>query len=513
MSPNAVKKSFLYLIVVIASLISLMQYATLGNVAYTMDSLTYRDGAENFLAGHPMQVTNTAARAPERLPSLQWPPGYSGLWAGASRILGSDLDRTPAILNQILLMVSAAGLFWICLISSGSGGVAGIATLACMSTPAIMAVFGHAWSEPLYLSLEVLAYALLLKFRDTQRSTHLLLAVLFVGLANWTRYTGVILLPLLGMTVFLVCRASMKKRMLVALLSMLLASAVVAPLWAHNFIHTGGISGSARGGAAAQGLYRIVEDVDTLMQLLGYSLLSFDMTIRAHLEVPVAAALLYLMISRIREAGIRSVIPIDARLPLLWFSANLAFLLYARVVQKMVDMDFRMISVAMPFLFIFFSSYFKDAQTLRGIRPGRALALVVASIICYTGLSEALRIHANYQANSAPNWRSNFGLAYRDLTRASRATQSLAKELEFIPPKSLLITDYRPLYIRYLTGADAYSAYSEGECVTWVTQSDGGYVLIGKKESMQWAERCTRLNRTWTLYQVTGRGAPSMYSE
>ena len=101
-----------YVLLVLTMAVALMQYATGGRVAYTTDSLYYRDAALNFITGHPMQTTNVTMQAPERQPLLGWPPAYAALWASVASMGNADIDDVPSLLNPTLLVITILSIFW-----------------------------------------------------------------------------------------------------------------------------------------------------------------------------------------------------------------------------------------------------------------------------------------------------------------------------------------------------------------------------------------------------------------
>ena len=503
---------FAYSVFSLLLVLTLMFHATRGHVAYTMDSITYRDATLNFLSGHPMEVTNVASEIPERIPSLQWPPAYPALWAIVELITGLNIDQVPIILTPALLSITTLAMFWICLTLTGRPAVASAVAVSSMFTPSSMAVFGHAWSETLFIPLVLLAFGFLLKYKQTGRWVFWFGAATCIGIANWTRYTGVVFFPLLCLSVFLIPNGTYLKRILQAAGALFASLLITAPLWLHNWHISGNISGSVRGGAVIDVFDRLSMDIETVQRLFEYSLFAFDTMISAHLAIPMVGAVLYLIFKAVRRSGFKLLLPLEIWLPLLWFVINLAFLFYARVVQKGIDMDLRMLAVPIPFFFMAMSPFLNTALSNRKLNLGVFVSLMLTLFI-YTGWQEGQRVSKNYLSGKAPRWRADFGLSYRDLTVASSETRALKESIAFLKPSSLVLTDYRALYIRYLTGAKVYSVYGEKDCKSWLENHPEGVLVIGLKDSVAWASRCVEAKPRWNLFQVTGRAAPSMNVE
>ncbi len=509
------KAIFIYAAFSLLLVLVLTLHATRGHVAYTMDSLTYRDAALNFLSGHPMKVTNVVSETPVRIPSAQWPPAYPALWASFTLIPGLDIDHAPLILNPILLCITVLAMFWACLTLTGRPAIASIVTASSMFTPSSMAVFGHAWSETLFIPLVLLAFGFLLKYKQAGRWVFWLAAATCIGIANWTRYTGAIFLPLLCLTVFLISCGTYTKRMLHASGALLVSLLITMPLWLHNWNLSGNISGSARGGAVTHVLDRLSMDIETVQRLLEYSLFDFDTVISAFLKIPMLVAALYLVFRAARTSGFRILLPLCTWLPLLWFTVNLAFLFYGRVTQKGIDLDLRMLAVPFPFFFMAISPLVKTTLLSRKLNLATLLISLILGLFIYTGWQEGQRVNENYLSSRTPGWRADFGPVYRDLTESSRTTRALKESIAFLKPSSLVLTDYRALYIRYLTDVKAYAVNNEKDCKAWVANPNHpvGVLLVGLKDSVAWASRCVAANPGWRLFQVTGRAAPSMNVE
>lgn len=507
---SQIRRTALLFALSLSVVLGLMFYATNCRIAYTMDSLTYRDAALNFLNGYPLQVTNVSTEAPERLTSLQWPPAYPALWAFLALISGLEIDQVPIFLTPVLLGLTTFATFWVVLLLTRRPLIAFVITIAAMLTPSNMAVFGHAWSETLFIPLIILAFGFLWKYRLTEKWFFWMASALCLGIANWTRYTGVIFLPLLAISVYALSRGHRGKRAIHGLLALSITFLITVPLWLHNWNISGKLSGSDRGGITTYPLERLTTDLATAFDLLRYSFFGFDMLIRAHLEMPIAVAVVYLLVRSIRKYGFKELFPITVSLSWVWFGANMFFLLFARITQKNVDMDFRMISIASPFIFLAVTPWVSSALVCRNLDLPKVIVGIMLSMLLFTAIREAIRVSDNYYSHRSPGWRANFGLGYRDLTEASSQTRALVENIAFLAPSTLVLTDYRPLYIRYLTGAKAYALPDQEECKSWLSKHADGVILIGTDVSKNGAQACADTNPRWRLHRVMGRGAPSM---
>ena len=500
--------------------LSLWFYATGGRVAYTMDSLTYRDAAVNFLAGHSLTASNVHSETPERVPLLQWPPSYPALWAVATFASAADIDRVPSILTPLLLGITVLSMFWAVALLTGRPAIACLLATVGAFTPSSMAVFGHARSETLFLPCVLLAFGALWKYKaaagPAQQLGWLAMAAICVGLANWTRYTGVLFLPLLALSVVAVSGGPPLRRFVHASLTLLAALALVAPLWLRNYNLTGSLSGSDRGGMARHVADRLLGDLAAMVELLEHALFNFDMLLRAHLEVPAVAVAAYALIRAVRRYGCTPLPSAVAWTPLVWAVANLLFLLYARIFQRDVDLDYRMLAVAVPFVFLGFAPLIASAFSCRSDGWGMGLVVLVLALLVNTGLQEGRRVHENYAANKAPAWRARFAIVYRDLTLASSTARALKATIAELTASTLVLTDYRALWVRYLTGARAYAVSDAVSCTQWLRTHEEGVLLSGYPAdapswaSNPWAPECMRANPRWRLIRVSGNAAHSL---
>lgn len=505
----------------LAAALWLWFYSTGGVVSYTMDSLTYRDAALNLLAGRPWMATNVISNTPVHLPLAVWPPGYSSLWALTSFGFGLDIDAVPRILVPTLLAITTLSIFWIVMLMSGKPGVAGALAALHAFTPTSLAVFGHAWSETLSLPLCLLSFAAVWKYASasTTRSQLWWLAItaLLIAMVNWTRYSAVVFLPLVFMTLLLLNRLPVMHRLGHAILFAMLSLGCVLPLWVRNFQLTGSISGSNRGGAPRYVLDRFIDDIHTIFELFEQGFFSFDALLRAHLEIPLFLLTLYLLWRALKLNGYRFLFAPSVWMPLLWAAGTVSFLLLARSLQTQLDMDYRMLAMTTPFCILVLVSPLQAAIPPLPQRLTSLFVAVVMGLMINTGISEAHRVQDNRAEGRNPSWRGKFALVYRDLSEASRASRAIQAALAGVSADTLVLTDYRGLFIRYLSNVRAFQVISLAECMQWAATNKAGVLLTGYSNPAiahlpegRWASECSALNPGWKVIQVTGRGSHSM---
>ncbi|MEO8020999.1 hypothetical protein [Polaromonas sp.] len=487
----------------------LMHYAVGGRVAYTMDSLTYRDAALQFAAGHPMQSSNVTAQAPKLRPLLNWPPAYPALWASTLSLANGNVDDVPALLNPVLLGLTTLAIFGICHMVTGNSMTAGALATVNAFTPTSMIVYGHAWSETLFIPMLLLAYAAFWKYRISQEKfIWLAAAAVLVGSINWVRYAGVVFLPILGFSVLAASSSTLGKRIVHAASAMLLGAALAIPLWLRNWQLAGNISGSARGGIPR--FDRWLEDFVTIIDLFEHCFFSFSMVLRANLEIPILTGAVFVAYKAFRRSGIQWLRPPEIWLPMIWLTGYLLFLLYARKIQTTVDLDLRMVAVVFPFLLLAMAPAVSAAFSNRLLDTRKILVALMLGLLVYAGLDQASRTHRNYAFDGIPRWRSAFGLGFRELRDTSPTSRAIKESIGPVDASTIILTDYRALYIRYLTGAKVYSP-EDKDCAQWAYASTGSLLFLGGAELPAWAVDCLKEKSRWRLLRPAGKAAPSMY--
>lgn len=496
-------------------------YATGGAIAYTMDSLTYRDAALNLLDGRPWMATNVISESPTYLPMVVWPPGYSSLWAFASYALNISIDQVPRVLVPTLLGITTLCIFYIAMMMTGRPAIAGAVATLNAFTPTSMAVFGHAWSETLAIPLSLLSFAAIWTYSESPTSRAqikwLSISALLIAMSNWTRYSAVVLLPLAFFTVLVITRLPMARKLFHASFVIVLTLVCIAPLWIRNIQLTGSISGSNRGGAPHDVIDRFVDDTHSIFQLFELAVFNFDVVLRANLEVPLILLFFFLLARAVKVKGPHIFEDSNLWIPLMWTGGSLSFLLLARSLQTQLDLDYRMLATATPFAVLVLAWPMQSSAPVSANKLKALILAVGIGLMANTGVSEAQRVHKNRVAGKAPNWRANFAVVYRDLTDSSKSTRAIRAALKGIPTGSLVLTDYRALYIRYLSGANAFQVDGLEKCSAWVSKNKAGTLMTGFSDPMfeqlpltKWAEQCQLLNPSWKIIQIKGQGSHSM---
>lgn len=473
-------------------------FASGWHIAYTMDSLTYRDAASHMLAGNPWQATNVFSASPSSIPLLQWPPLYPALWATASLLSNHNLDTAIPFLNWGLLAITSLLFYLGSLQANARPHIAACLTILHGSVLPVMVVFGSAWSETLFIPLVTAAYVMLTIYRrHPAQYIWLIGAALMVGAANWVRYAGVVFIPLLGLTLLSFTELSKQTRFRSLALAALTTLVSVSPLWLHNWLLTGMISGSARGGQISP--QRIVSDWHTLIDLVAKSLFAFDTVLEALLTWPLLGLAVYVLVRLFRQRGALPLYDHKIWLPCLWGGAYLVFLFYARIVQQGIDFDLRMLAITVPFFFLASVPAVNASFGTSRIDAPKLLVLSLFSLTLWSAFCQTSETKENLASQGASSWPSTFSLVFHDLNRTSESSRQLEKTVTDSGTPQIILTDYRPLYLRYLTDIPAYAFTEVTVCKNWLQQYNNGVLLIQAPGNIALAKNCLTSNETWKL--------------
>ena len=447
---------------VIGGLVLWYGYVGQGHVAYTMDSLTYRDVVLNILDGHGLVSTNTFDVTPGFFPLLQWPPAYPVVWAALAST-GIDIDVVP-VLVALAGYIATLSLMYLIGKKLVGGVVPGIVSVLLYAAfPAGFPIFNFAWSETLFVPVMLIAFLSVLKASESagkERVAWLGVAALCVGVNNWVRYTGVILLPLLGVSIPLMANGPSGREIKESALAVGASLLLTAPLWLRNYAISGMISGSGRGGLTrGDPAERLMGDLETLWNLVVYPLFGFDTVLYALLGLPTLGLIGY--IAWTKRMSLRTP-DRSTVLLLVWGSVILGFLLGARIVQSGVDFDYRMLAVPAPFAALW------GAKSLVR-KPNTASVILLVAMLAFSvvgSVRDAHHVHEQIVAQVDTKWRAlAYGVVYRDLHRDFSYGSGLRAKLPSADKKYTVLTDYRGVFVRYLSGHEAYQVTSVETCL------------------------------------------------
>ncbi len=351
---NASKVAVLAVPMLIAVILLLSH--TPGGAALSMDSLSYVQVARNILFGNGISLPTFAMQGEGLTPMTVWPPGYPMILSVAlalGSVAGAPTEAAIAALNVALLLTSAA-IFFFLLRRTVSATVAGIVTLAMVLMPSSQLVYTYAWSECLFLPLCLMGYWCLLRTLDEVDGRQLvatcLMVVSFLA-ATYVRYVGVAFIGAAVAGLVLFGAESLRGRLTRPAAASAAFALGLAPLFWRNVRSSGELSGMDRGASDAG----FTADVADLIGLVYLDFVNQPLLVGLTVFLASGAAIAWLWVrggrteapgSSLNAAAIRPTI-----LPFLFAVGYFAFLLVSRQIQ-VIDLDTRMLSVAVPFLLL-----------------------------------------------------------------------------------------------------------------------------------------------------------------
>jgi hypothetical protein len=150
------------------------------------DSVVYIGAARSLLAGHGFSLPAESALFS---PITHYPPLYSSLLA-ITGIVGADPLAGTVWLNVAIFSINIYLTGFLLLIVLGSWQLALLGSLFTLTAFPLVQAHTMAWSEALFVMLELLSLLLLLQYLEKPRRRILLLASALAGLSVLCRYAG-----------------------------------------------------------------------------------------------------------------------------------------------------------------------------------------------------------------------------------------------------------------------------------------------------------------------------------
>lgn len=441
--------SWWYLVPCLAAAILVASHTPVG-AALSMDSLIYLSTANNILNGNGIAHDTFSLSGPAVEATTVWPPLYAVLltpitWlanvAGISDVFGIAAFNILALVISMYLVLRIASLT-----SSIWAGV--FVALAIAISPSLQIVFTYAWSEVVFIPLSLAAYLYLQRYLldddgDSRRELYAVLVLL--GLATYTRYVGLAFFSATALALLLYGRGSPSERLRTVAVATLAYLAILAPMLLRNLAVSGSLSGGDRGMPDTS----LPADVATLMWYLYLEFLNLPIVAVAVMATVIIATIAWLFF-RQSNTGARAGSSFNSSIvvPFLFAFIYMAFLLLSRS-QQTIDLDTRMLSVAVPFLLIGLLGVYEQLS----IRTRSSLALLPFLLPASAFAINAINTHASilkgWHEVGEPG--SVLGVAYRSMT--GRQLDSLRSIKEFFAPNAgdLVLTDIsRPIVVGHL---------------------------------------------------------------
>ncbi len=199
----------------------LIIYSTPWGVGLTLDSVSYIGGARGLLAGkgYAMNIGNDTWRA-----LVTYLPGFplllvlAGIFGldplDSARFVQAGLFAVNIALTGIVIRTTTGGMTWPALVGA----------LLVLFSPDMLRLHAFAWSEPLFLTLILIAFGMLGAFLDRSQWSMLIGAGIALGLAYLTRYAALFFIALAPLTVLLIGGETPKRRIIASLVLLGLSS-------------------------------------------------------------------------------------------------------------------------------------------------------------------------------------------------------------------------------------------------------------------------------------------------
>lgn len=408
----------------------------------TPDSAGYISAARSLASGNGLRWFNGEL-------VTWWPPLYPAVLALASLLTGTDPLACAPVLNAVVfgLIIYAAGRMLSYHIRS-SPNVVYAGTVAVLASIPVFTVCTMVWSEPLFL-LFALYHLLSLGFYvDRPGRLSFTTLVLSTAAACLTRYIGVTLLLSGALSILLLCRADLKKR-LVYMIAFGCASALPLLLWlVHNYVMVHTLTGPRilAKAHAAQVLGRALYHIDAW--ILPARLLAYTPS------VPVLITLWGLVILAVGFVwyhatwrATRSIMPI-ALFTIVYF----AFLITSATHVAFDPIDDRLLSpIYIPLFVITIATITEGAHLLEDHIPKRTLHTGLAAILCLWLLIPIMGIASHTQRQVASGRR---GYSSNDW----RQSETIRYVREHLSPYRCLIYSNDPYALYLHTGLQVHIA-------------------------------------------------------
>jgi hypothetical protein len=150
------------------------------------DSVVYIGAARSLLAGHGFSLPAESALFS---PITHYPPLYSSLLA-VTGVVAADLLEGAIWLNVAIFSINIYLSGFLLFATLGSWHLALLGSLFTFTAFPLVQVHTMAWSEALFIMLELLSILLFLRYLETSRKRILLIASAVAGLSVLCRYAG-----------------------------------------------------------------------------------------------------------------------------------------------------------------------------------------------------------------------------------------------------------------------------------------------------------------------------------
>jgi hypothetical protein len=199
------------------------------------DSILYIAAARNLLAGRGF---SSSFDSEQFSPLTHYPPLYPALLAGVGQF-GIDPVDGARWLNAVLFAANIALAGSLVYLSVRSFWPVVVAALLFMTAHPITQIHSMAWSEPLFLTFELLEIIFLAAYLERPRFAALVSASLVAALAFLSRYGGATVVATGAIAILLLNRIGWKRRLADTLVFASLSCLPIAVWMIRNYLMTG----------------------------------------------------------------------------------------------------------------------------------------------------------------------------------------------------------------------------------------------------------------------------------
>jgi len=190
------------------------------------DSAVYIGAARSLVRG---QGFSLPIRSGEFTPVVHYPPLYSAVLASIG-LAGPDPLESARWLNALLFSANIFLVGWVAFAGTASFWLSVSASFCMITAFPIIQVHSMAWSEPLFILLELCGLLFLMSYIRRKRYLNLAVAALAIGLSTLTRYAGIAFI-VSGIAALLLLNDERWKKRFLDTATFLAISALPTVLW------------------------------------------------------------------------------------------------------------------------------------------------------------------------------------------------------------------------------------------------------------------------------------------
>ncbi|MFV1997726.1 MAG: hypothetical protein ACC641_06915, partial [Acidiferrobacterales bacterium] len=221
-------------------------------LALTPDSLAYREAAMNLRAGHGLSLQRLVLQEPSSYTAFTtWPPLYPSLISLVMALTKLNVEGAATLVSVLSVALSGLMLYLLTRYAMNTA-FAFLLVVVFMFHTSTLTVSAYMWSEGIFITFVLATLLFALKSRECLRFSrnyfgysYLLISIVFVVLATYTKYIGAafIVLPL---TSAYFSGSYLKERTLKSTAIVAIYGIAMWPLFAENYSRSGYLSGANR---------------------------------------------------------------------------------------------------------------------------------------------------------------------------------------------------------------------------------------------------------------------------